>query len=144
MSEDLFHHYKQCRPWWNAALCCISFGSSVFVKPINGFPRIQVSLDITRGLGSKELNKNSLLKKLKILWVNENESMALITKTICPVEMSMLELTGSSLLKKKNRKKILKNQKAKQWPSISSQTTPKISQNYLEEKKYIGHFSLLK
>ena len=23
---------KQCRPWWNAALCCISSASSLFVK----------------------------------------------------------------------------------------------------------------
>ena len=30
---------KQGRPWWNAALCCISSGSSLFAKvPIQGFP----------------------------------------------------------------------------------------------------------
>ena len=32
LSEDLFYLYKQCRPWWNAALCCISSGSSLFEK----------------------------------------------------------------------------------------------------------------
>ena len=33
LSEDLFFCInKQCRYWWNAALCCISSGSSLFVK----------------------------------------------------------------------------------------------------------------
>ena len=28
----LFYFNKQCRPWWNAALCGISSGSSLFLK----------------------------------------------------------------------------------------------------------------
>ena len=32
LSEDLFYLYKQCRPWWNAAWCGNSSGSSLFVK----------------------------------------------------------------------------------------------------------------
>ena len=28
----LFCHSKQCRPWWNAALCGVSSGSSLFAK----------------------------------------------------------------------------------------------------------------
>ena len=39
LSEDLFNLYKQGRPWWNAALCCISFASSLFAKQlVKGFP----------------------------------------------------------------------------------------------------------
>ena len=30
LSENLLYLYKQYRPWWNAALCCISPGSSLF------------------------------------------------------------------------------------------------------------------
>ena len=34
-----FNPCKQCRPWWNAALCCISSGSVLFAKvPIQWFP----------------------------------------------------------------------------------------------------------
>ena len=31
-SEDRFYHSKHCRPRWNAALCSISSGSSLFAK----------------------------------------------------------------------------------------------------------------
>ena len=31
-ADFCFNISKQCRPWWNAALCCISSGSSLFVK----------------------------------------------------------------------------------------------------------------
>ena len=35
----LFTFYKQCGAWWNAALCCISSGSSLFAKYLlRGFP----------------------------------------------------------------------------------------------------------
>ena len=35
-----FTFYKECRPWWNAALCCISSGSSPYAKNclFRGFP----------------------------------------------------------------------------------------------------------
>ena len=37
--EDCFSLSKQCRPWWNAALCCISSWSTLFAKvPVLGFP----------------------------------------------------------------------------------------------------------
>ena len=32
LSEDLCYLYKQCRPRWNAAFCCISSGSSLFAN----------------------------------------------------------------------------------------------------------------
>ena len=42
MSKCSFNLSKQCRPWWNAASCCISSGSSLFAKvPIHGVSRIQ-------------------------------------------------------------------------------------------------------
>ena len=30
--DGCFNHSKQCRPWWNAAFCSISPGSTLFVK----------------------------------------------------------------------------------------------------------------
>ena len=32
LSEELIYLYKQCRPWWSAALCCMSSGYSSLQK----------------------------------------------------------------------------------------------------------------
>ena len=40
---DWFNLCKQCRPWWNAALCGISSGSSLFAKyPVYRYPEWMV------------------------------------------------------------------------------------------------------
>ena len=56
MSEDLYYLYKQCRPRWNAALCCISSGSPLFAKVLWDFHKYKGLMAFTSFSGSQEHN----------------------------------------------------------------------------------------
>ena len=60
--------YKQCRPWWNAASCCISSGSSLFAKVlIKRFTGIQMVNGGFWPTVKPVLNSHSKIDKTKVL-----------------------------------------------------------------------------
>ena len=77
--KDCFYISKWCRPWWNAALCSISSGCSLFVKvPGHQYPKMkrvnimQGSYRLEKYLNIQDCLETSLKMKfaLKSTWKN--------------------------------------------------------------------------